>query len=470
MSQLDDLFRDGLGARKADLSNTNDLWARINAAKNAPVPTGEALDKTFRDGLGDREAAVPSGMWARIVAARGRRPLAKWLAGAAAVLLLLVAGGIGYNWLGDELPVTDNGYRNVNNPANDDGPTALHGTDNARPVSDDVQNGRAETSASLGTLRGSDNDDTGNNLTTDASTLTKSPAKTGGSTEGPRPAAKNPRYERRPAGALPVTVKNQAAGEDIEAGKVLTPRTVLAMGQIGGKLMESVSFEEALPAVAVVPGKFKSTTALRGLQTELLFGVSYSRQELAIQDPSATELQVLREASEFPKAGYQITLRSSYRFTDRLRLMAGLTYAEIRNELDYDRIVNGSTIRLSTTNHIRMLEAPVLLGYTIPGRRLNVTVNGGPLLNLTTGVRGRFLAPSSSIPLDLQTDGNFRGNIGVGFMASLTTAYQIGKKRPFTLLLEPFFKAYPTAFTEKGAPLREKYWVAGLQLGVRKRL
>ncbi len=53
-------------------------------------------------------------------------------------------------------------------------------------------------------------------------------------------------------------------------------------------------------------------------------------------------------------------------------------------------------------------------------------------------------------------------------MTSLSTTYVIGKKQPFVLLVEPFFKAYPGSYTRKGAPLKETYWAAGLQLGVRK--
>lgn len=447
MSQIDDLFRDGLGARKADVSNTDDLWARINAAKGAPVPEGEALDTTFRQGLRDRQAAVPAGMWQRIAAARGRRPLVKWFAAAAALLLLLTAGGIGYQMMGDK---PHPGFRTETVAADHEVALAPETTETAATGASDQR-------------------------------LTRTPE--GTSSSSPETIAA-PQTTPGLREANPVAPIGNQANEMIPVPENTVPPTTLptASGKEILRLRKQATVpldipaitnilaEEDLPTLALVPGKFKSTRALRGMQTELLFGASYANQEFTLNDESATNLRTLRQNREYPKAGYQITLRTTYRFNERLQLQGGLTYAEIRNEVDYQRTINGQSVLVSTNNQIRMLEAPLLAGYTIPGRRMNVTVNAGPVLNLTTGVQGRFVSPDSSEPLDLRTDGNYRNNVGVGFTASLTTAYQIGKKRPFTLLIEPFFKAYPTAFTVRDAPLRENYWVAGLQFGIRKSL
>lgn len=448
MSQLDDLFRDGLGARKADVPNTGDLWARINAAKGAPLSDGEALDTTFRNGLRDRQAAVPAGMWQRIAAARGRRPLARWFAAAAALLLLLTAGGIGYQMMGD---TPHPGFRTETVAADHEVAVAPDTTDDSAATDNMVVDG-------------------------EPTVTTKAPPFTGTSVTYP---SSNDRQSATPVAPpvneiiSPVSAANPLpeTSTSLSAAVDGTERLRnLATLPLDKKAITSLPLEEVLPETTFVPGKFKSTSALRGVQTELLFGVSYAQQEFSFDDPATSALREVRQVSEFPKAGYQITLRSTYRFTNRLRILGGLTYAEIRNELDYNTIVNGQSVRLSTNNHIRMLEAPLLVGYTVPGRRLNVTINAGPVVNLTTAVRGRFLDPDSPQPLDLNTDGNFRSNIGVGFTASLTTAYQIGKKRPFTLLIEPFFKAYPTSFTVRDAPLKENYWVAGLQFGVQKSL
>lgn len=204
------------------------------------------------------------------------------------------------------------------------------------------------------------------------------------------------------------------------------------------------------------------------LQAELLFGVAYANQIFRESDASQLPLREIREVTEFPEVSYQITLRGTRKLGERMMLLGGISYAEIRNRVEYSQFINGSAVDIATNNQIRLLEAPILLGYRIPGRRLQVSMNAGPIFNLSTSARGRFLNPDLSVPQDLSTEGNYRNNIGVGLMASLSTTYRIGHKEPFLLVVEPFFKSYPGAFTVKDAPVREKYWAAGLQLGIRK--
>lgn len=453
MSQLDDLFRDGLGARRADVPNTDHLWARINAANNDPLPAGERLDAVFRRGLRGRHAAVPAAMWARITAARGRRPLTRWLAAAAASLLLLTAG---YALLRQKPHA---GFR-TEVVAADHVVAEAYGTDAANAGSADGEVRAEQSNSSVPDFTAG----TGAASATTAGPTSAAPTNEGFGT-ATRPAG--PDDLREPVAPA---ADRSAAEPDREATTAAQRNTLVIAPLASTAAPLRILSAEDLPAVTVVPGKFRSTAAQRGIRTELLFGISYAKQEFSFDNPAAAQLLEVREVSEFAEAGYQITLRSTYQFNDHLRVMGGLTYAEIRNELDYPVLVNGQTVHLYTNNHIRMLEAPLLLGYTFSGRRVNATINVGPVVNLSTGVRGRFLHPDAPQPLDLRTDGNFRSNVGVGFTASLTTAYRIGKQRPFTLLIEPFFKAYPTAFTTADAPLREKYWVAGLQFGVRKSL
>ena len=448
MSQLDDLFRDGLGGRKADLPDTNRLWAGINAGRKAPVPSGEELDRTFRDGLSGRRAAVPAGMWARIAAARRPRRMLRWLP-AAALVLLLIGGGLGYALLGDggkrgSAPgeFTTSVIAAAAESRVDDAPVAEEETERS-PI--------AEESAHA------------------AETTTTSSARPAVAPSTGLPAGQ--------AGAVVEADLTERTGASATAAadgpRVLQPESRAAAVAVShlpaAGLTTTDSPQRALPEVSVDPDPFVSRRARRGLRTELLFGVSYARQELQQREGNG-QLREVREISEFPEVGYQISLRTTYQLSDRLRLLAGLTYAEIRNELDYDTFVGGNAVRVTTNNQLRLLEAPLLLGYTVPARRVNFTVNAGPVVNLALGARGRFLHPDFAQPLDLRTDGGYRSNVGIGFQTSITTAYRIGRERPFTLLLEPFFKAYPTPFTVADAPLREKYWVAGMQLGVRKEL
>ncbi|MFT7120129.1 MAG: hypothetical protein ACJAZ9_000299 [Neolewinella sp.] len=462
MSHIDDLFRDGLSGRKADVPNTNDLWARINAAKGAPLPEGEDLDRTFSNKLRDRRAAVPAGMWQRVAAARAKRPIYRWMLAAASFLLLLFAG-LGYGLSGNDAPA-EAAQPPIETVEED--------------IFEDVVNTKDESSTK--DARPAEVATTSNNTIQEAST----PLATSGqeTTTAPltnginAPFSQSIIREKTPVTppsvgpASEIGVKQSATIPAINAEAVnLASRTSNAVSALETSLATLDLPATSLPEFDVIPSKFRAHPS-RSLQTELLFGLSFASKEFIPLDDSQNLLRDAREQSESPEFGYQITLRGTYNLSDRIRLIGGLTYAEIRNKFEFERISGGRPVDVTTNNHIRMLEAPLLLGYSLSGQRVNVSLNAGPVINLTTSVRGRFLHPDSNVLLDLATDGNYRKNIGVGFMTSLSTTYQIGKKHPVTLLVEPFFKSYPTAFTVKGAPLKEKYWVAGLQLGVRKTL
>ena len=222
--------------------------------------------------------------------------------------------------------------------------------------------------------------------------------------------------------------------------------------------------------VRVVPNGGFARAPRHRMQTEMLFGAAYANQNLAASTAADRPLLAARENSEFPELSYQVTLRQAYRLTDRITLRGGLTYLAIRNQFDYEEMVDGQLQLTRRNNHLRMLEVPLLAGLTIPGKRLHVTANAGPVFNLFTSVQGTYLDPDSPEPLSLRDDAGFRSYTGLGYMASLTTTYAIGKKDPFVLVLEPFFKHYPGSFTRPDSRIRENYWLAGLQLGVRKSL
>lgn len=430
MSHIDDLFRDGLGKREAPPSDTDKLWSRIQAARTEGASAHVALDEAFRKGLRDRTASVPPDMWRRIVRARTLRPVFRWVS-AAAVLLLLLAAGIGFQQMTkDSATVAGNMAVATAAPLQPSLVASDHQEREGRP----------------------------------------SPAAVAAAPSAPGAQQTSGRSVPPAAEA---SDSGPAAGSGLPATAAVAPaaqrKASMAVLALPSRPAAPLATERELPATAPL-GSTAFHPRPRGIQTELLFGISYARQEFHLQSPEAADLRTLREFSEFPEFGYQITLRGTRNLSQRLRLAAGLTFAEIRNELEYELLSNTGTTLVRTNNSLRMLEAPVLLGYSVPGRRLNVTINAGPVVNLLVAPRGSFLHPDFSQPLDLATDGNYRANVGIGFMTSLSTAYQVGRKNPFTLLVEPFFKAYPSAFTEGAAALQERYWVAGIQLGVRKTL
>jgi len=57
MNPIDDMFRDGLEGRKAEVPA--DMWSRVSAGKASAVPEGEGVDQYFSDALKDRAGRKP---------------------------------------------------------------------------------------------------------------------------------------------------------------------------------------------------------------------------------------------------------------------------------------------------------------------------------------------------------------------------------------------------------------------------
>lgn len=410
MSNIDEIFRDGLGDRKPEIPR--DMWNKIMANK-ASVPEGEALDRLFSNNLRDRRAEVPAAMWGRIVGAR--RPVA-YRSYAVVFLLLLLFSLAGVVAWQAHLPGTQ-----VQNGAGSAPKTAPH------------------------------------------SLLPESEARSA-------PQAIAPSVLEAPAGALNASEVTKPPPIDQRAGPYERFETVTSA--ITTLPINPLPVAETLPNIGPVAlaetGSFRKVK--KPLFGEVLFGAAYAHQSLTPRGDGAQPLREAREVSEFPEVSFQFTARVNYRLRGRWGLLAGLTYAEIRNQLEYERpTLNGPEL-VRSNNRFRMAELPLLLTYELPGKKLQLSVNAGPVINLSTGISGRFIDPDFAAPRDLAESGAYRNSAGIGWTASLTTTYSVGNSGTTELLLEPFFKAYPGAFTRPDAQLSEKYWLAGLQLGLRKKL
>lgn len=496
MKHIDDLFRDGLTGRKPEVPG--DMWSRINAARPA-VPDGEALDQKFSDALRDREAPVPLGMWDRIVAARAL-PSRKGLyyAGAAALLLLLVA--VAWYTFDQKTTPTDLATPSpieaplaTTSPTNEGVTAGDHLFQSTSPTTSptnesvDVAVGsrllqstfQTPTRTVAAPAPANNSEETGSNKTATGTETTRE-AVTGVETGNER---------LQPTQSSNTSTNNEAlnagAAEGAEAifsastaepGEATTNTLSApfflpsALEELPANFSPDLSFKDRDYRIKPVDdGGFKRAPRHR-MQTEMLFGAAYANQNLTAASDEDLALLATRENSEFPEVSFQVTLRQAYRLTDRITLRGGLTYVDIRNQFEYEELVNNELKLIRKNNHIRMLEVPLLAGLTLPGKRLRVSVNAGPVFNLTTAAQGEFLDPDFGEPRDLRENAGFRSYTGVGYMTSLTTSYVLGKKDPFVLVLEPFFKHYPGSFTRPDARIRESYWLAGLQLGVRKSL
>ncbi|THH34541.1 porin family protein [Neolewinella litorea] len=441
MNPLDDLFREGLGDRKADVPA--DLWQKI-AARKGEVPSGEALDQLFASRLAQRRAPVPAGMWDRIAAARRRSPRGAYAA--AAGLLLLLLGSLTY-FLGAGPQV----------PGNDPLAGSV-GTATAFPLA----------------LPSASDDPSASSAAVDATALSAPPTV---GTAGGRTLTAYPSPAPDPARTAGTFLDTRTSDRPAPSEwKQAAPPTATAARQAiavpplsGNSEWQLIVPPAALPELSAVAGtpSFRRSGGQR-LRGEVLLGAAYAHQRFTLREGEDRSLRDAREVSEFPELSYQISARVQYPLGRRVTLLTGLTYAEIRNQLEYDLPSNGTMTLVRSNNHLRLLEVPVLAGYALSRGRLRLNLNAGPVVNLFSAVRGQYLDPTRATPLDLADSGHYRSNIGLGWTASLTTTYGLGANHATLLLLEPFFKSYPRSFTLPHAPLGEQYWMAGLQLGLRR--
>jgi hypothetical protein len=481
---VDQLFAGKLAGRAGEVPA--DMWSRIAAVGVTTVPEGADIDQTFADKLKDAEGKIPAGMWNRIwqgvtAPAPTASPYRRWLVAGLAALLLL-SGVAWWQFADDAVPAEELEVPTEIVVAANEGDVADLPTDDLNTsVTDQLEalvpnepEGTVVEVAESGAAAGA---------TTGVKAKEATPLVPNVTNES---TAESPPTQAELA-AMEIPMATTADQDESLPTNTASLANVVTETTIVGQERITVGTQE-LPArsLALLPLEDASLETKRRhrikpdgndgfraaprhrFQTEFLFGVAYANQGFSVADEANRMLLSSREVSEFPEVSYQVTLRTNYRMGDHLLLTGGLTYMEIRNQLEYQQVFNGVSTDVTINNSIRLLEAPLLLGYRLPGRRLHVSLNAGPVINLSTSARGRFLSPDAPQPLDLATDGNYRRHIGVGLMASLSTTYRIGEKDPFLLVVEPFFKSYPGAFTVKDAPLREKYWVAGLQLGIRK--
>ena len=425
MSELDQLFRDGLGNRKPEVPA--DLWKKIKANK-ATIPEGEALDQLFATTLANRQAAVPRGMWARIVAARRPAVLRRYAAVALLFLLTLASGSyLMYDNLTAAVTQNGAGTQVQTTGAAAAEPSVSPKQDRPIPVA------IAEPETTANPIR---------------SAPVSAPVKPSTLSSTDEPVVISPAgFEFLP---------QQLA----TAGVLTLPPMPLLLAPLPPDLG---------PINATPEGGFRANGRHR-LQAEVVLGAAYAHQRFGLQAEGSQAQRELREVSEFPEVSYQLSARLRYRLGGSWRLVTGLTYVELRNQFEYESMIQGSDRLLRSNNRLRLLEVPLLASYELPGRRLRVSINAGPLLHYTAGMSGRYLDPASARPRELVDSDQYRRQFGLGWTTFLTTTYPTGKQRSVVLLVEPFFKQYMGSFTAPEAALSEHYWMGGLQVGLRKQL
>lgn len=452
------------------------------------------MDKIFREKLGRYKAPVEPDLWAAIAAdqARKRRKsrLLKIAMYSSLLLLVLSFAYIAYTASNNQLNNTriDNTTIVNNEPADTKktNTTTLSNTisDNKATVSNDgkVTSEVANTSTSIPTNAASANQ---LKPTTTQSASNESNARNAAQASNNLPQPQSTSSDNGSNNNSSSNNSNNFSGvttsiaehTSIETTTKKTARTQFSataqLPRLPLPLLSprAVALPELEAANVEEQGNGFSKSNGKRFEIDLLAGPAYANQMFRLEDESHRDLLAAREISEFPEVSFLAGLRVAYRLKGPWSLRSGLLYTQIRNQFEYEQRNSSSepTILIKSSNRIQMLEIPLLASYELPGKRFRLAVNAGPVINIATTTNGRYLLPDLMRPVSLKGEENiYRNNVGISYQASLTAAYDLGMGN--SLLIEPTFKSYRKSFTKDSYALGERYWLAGLQIGLRHRI
>lgn len=123
----------------------------------------------------------------------------------------------------------------------------------------------------------------------------------------------------------------------------------------------------------------------------------------------------------------------------------------------------------SKNNRYHTADIPLIIGYEIGNGRVHANFNAGAIVNVYSWQKGEVLDTSSK-PVSISTGGptspyQFRNNIGVGFLGSVSVYYKLNDR--MHILAEPYYRYNFSSASKPELTLKQKYNTAGLRLGIR---
>ncbi len=212
-------------------------------------------------------------------------------------------------------------------------------------------------------------------------------------------------------------------------------------------------------------------------------------------DPQLAAWAEARRQTESPRVGYGAGLGLTLRTNKGPALRAGIDWTELRERFHFERenverviivtryddqgnvvgvdttIETGTLVR-QTTNRIRMVSVPVLLGWHQARKGWSWSVYAGVVWNAGLWASGDLLSPElepvSLMGADAQGTRVFRSRVGLGGMLSASVAWT--PAHGLTLFAEPSLRHWGRSFTVDSYPLTHRYTGLGLRMGVRWKL
>ncbi len=227
---------------------------------------------------------------------------------------------------------------------------------------------------------------------------------------------------------------------------------------------------------------------------DMYFSPDVAFRKLESKGADYEDYTASREATESQSFSYSAGARFSVVSNYGIALRTGLVYSQINEIFDYenereerifienhydddgnlirtDTIIETGTRYLTTYNHYRMWDIPVLLGYELNFKKFTLALNGGVYLNLISRQKGNFLSPDL-VPVTFTSDQEntypaFKEKLNMSLYGSLAFYYNLNER--WQIMLEPQLRYYLDPMTRPDYMVDQQYITTGLNTGLRYR-
>lgn len=431
------------------------------------------FDNYVKEQLGSYKPEVPAHIWENIAAKTGKRkPAGFWgsLHGTkrvAAVLFLLAAtGSIVYFLSRNTVPANISSSLPKNNskdqhtssthinPANSSSPAApLIG--NTDPIAADLKN---------------------NNTTA----LQHSPDK-------------YPSSITAPARFVIAQQPGDIATNETQQAVQNNPTAFLSPADMNFNLLRSRGFNPrlmlpALPKNVNIPCPEKDAAGNKRY-IEVYAGPDYAFRSFSDTANSAYMQQ--RKASTSLLFAYSAGIRYTKVFGSGMSVRTGINYTQVNEKFKvvkgqvtqnvYITNNNGDTIGTSTVtgtqykesvNKFRSIDIPVTVGYELGNGKLHANVNAGAMINIHSKQTG-FVIDDKGDAVDVSSAKTspaykYKTNAGISLTGGLSVYYKVSEK--LHVLAEPYVRYSLSPVTKPDLTLKEKQYITGLRIGLRRDL
>ncbi len=206
-----------------------------------------------------------------------------------------------------------------------------------------------------------------------------------------------------------------------------------------------------------------------------------------------------RKASVQFTSAFSAGVRYTKVFDNGMSVRSGVNFSQVNekfsyinpNELKYITVITrrvvirspGDTLYFSDTlqyqqsgthikttyNHYRNVDIPLVIGYELGNGKIHANINAGVIINVYSWYKGDVLDTSYQ-PVSITTGKGsstyqYKTNIGVGFLGSVSVYYKMTDK--MHLVLEPYFRYNLSPMSKENLNLQQKDHTIGLRLGLR---